>query len=78
MEGDISLSLSLSLSLTYGNSLYSSTFPGGRVATAIVNATAPSPRIRLRIVDREGNDINGARLGEELYLRLDLDDDSEC
>ncbi|XP_050719660.1 uncharacterized protein LOC127000252 isoform X2 [Eriocheir sinensis] len=52
------------------------TFPGGGVATAIVNATAPSPRIRLRIVDRSGNDINGARLGEELYLRLDLDDDS--
>ncbi|XP_064087392.1 uncharacterized protein LOC135202055 [Macrobrachium nipponense] len=46
------------------------------VATAIVNATAPSPRIRLRIVDRTGKDINGARLGEELYLRLDLDDDS--
>ncbi|KAK4308028.1 hypothetical protein Pmani_020258 [Petrolisthes manimaculis] len=48
----------------------------GGVATAIVNATAPSPRIRLRIVDRLGRDINGARLGEELYLRLDLDDDS--
>ncbi|KAK7075736.1 hypothetical protein SK128_014511 [Halocaridina rubra] len=46
------------------------------VATAIVNATAPSPRIRLRIVDRAGRDINGARLGEELYLRLELDDDS--
>ncbi|KAK8385545.1 hypothetical protein O3P69_016373 [Scylla paramamosain] len=58
------------------NFIVDSTFPGGRVATAIVNATAPSPRIRLRIVDREGNDINGARLGEELYLRLDLDDDS--
>ncbi|XP_037803568.1 uncharacterized protein LOC119597980 [Penaeus monodon] len=46
------------------------------VATAIVNATAPSPRIRLRIVDRLGRDINGARLGEELFLRLELDDDS--
>ncbi|XP_071520975.1 uncharacterized protein [Panulirus ornatus] len=51
-------------------------FPSGGVATAIVNATAPSPRIRLRIVDRAGNDINGARLGEELYLRLELDSDS--
>lgn len=56
-----------------------SNFGGGNggVATAIVNATAPSPRIRLRIVDRQGRDINGARLGEELYLRLDLDDDSK-
>ncbi|XP_069173940.1 uncharacterized protein [Procambarus clarkii] len=51
-------------------------FPGSGVATAIVNATAPTPRIRLRIVDRDGNDITGARLGEELYLRLELDSDS--
>nr|XP_053643380.1 uncharacterized protein LOC128696261 isoform X1 [Cherax quadricarinatus] len=51
-------------------------FPGGGVATGIVNATAPTPRIRLRIVDREGNDIIGARLGEELYLRLELDSES--
>ncbi|CAL4171609.1 unnamed protein product, partial [Meganyctiphanes norvegica] len=48
----------------------------GGVATAIVNATAPSPRIRLRIVDRNGIDINGASIGEELYLRLDLDANS--
>ncbi|KAG7156467.1 Cuticlin-1-like 2 [Homarus americanus] len=58
------------------NFIVDSNYPGGGVATAIVNATAPTPRIRLRIVDRDGNDINGARLGEELYLRLDLDSDS--
>jgi hypothetical protein len=41
-----------------------------------VNATAPSPNIRLRITDRQGVDITGARLGDELYLRIELDDDS--
>ena len=43
--------------------------------TSIVNATAPSPNIRLRITDKEGQDITGARLGDELYLRIELDDD---
>ncbi|KAL7645704.1 UNVERIFIED_CONTAM: hypothetical protein RMT77_002581 [Armadillidium vulgare] len=48
----------------------------GAVATAVVNATAPSPKIRLRIVDRDGNDVSGVKLGDELYLRLDLDEES--
>lgn len=43
--------------------------------TSIVNATAPSPNIRLRITDKEGQDITGARLGDELYLRIEMDDD---
>lgn len=43
--------------------------------TSIVNATAPSPNIRLRITDKEGQDITGARLGDELFLRIELDDD---
>ncbi|UXI17490.1 hypothetical protein NH340_JMT03433 [Sarcoptes scabiei] len=43
--------------------------------TSIVNATAPSPNIRLRITDKEGKDITGARLGDELYLRIEMDDD---
>lgn len=49
----------------------------GAVATAVVNATAPSPQIRLRIVDGDGKDVSGVKLGDELYLRLDLDDDSK-
>lgn len=49
----------------------------GAVATAVVNATAPSPKIRLRIVDRDGNDVSGVKLGDELYLRLDLDEESK-
>lgn len=30
----------------------------------------------MRITDAAGADITGARLGEELYLRIELDDDS--
>ncbi|CAG2112468.1 unnamed protein product, partial [Medioppia subpectinata] len=44
--------------------------------TAIVNATAPSPNIRLRITDAQGLDITGARLGDELYMRIEMDDDA--
>ena len=41
-----------------------------------MNTTAPSPNIRLRITDAEGQDVTGARLGDELHLRIELDDDS--
>ena len=47
------------------------------VATAIVNATAASPTIRLRITDAQGRDIVGAKLGEKIYLRVEMDNDSE-
>lgn len=43
----------------------------------VVNATAPSPNVRLRITDRNGADVAGARLGDELFLRIEMDDDSE-
>lgn len=46
------------------------------VQAGTVNATAPSPNIRLRITDRNGADIIGAKLGDELYLRIEIDDDS--
>ncbi|XP_042145261.1 uncharacterized protein LOC8034991 [Ixodes scapularis] len=42
----------------------------------VVNATAPSPNVRLRITDRSGADVAGARLGDELFLRIEMDDDS--
>ncbi|RWS22945.1 uncharacterized protein B4U80_07016 [Leptotrombidium deliense] len=47
-----------------------------QLGTAIVNASATSPNIKLRITDREGLDITGARLGEELFLRIDMENDS--
>ncbi|OQR76053.1 hypothetical protein BIW11_08016, partial [Tropilaelaps mercedesae] len=46
------------------------------VQAGTVNATAASPNIRLRITDRSGADIIGAKLGDELYLRIEIDDDS--
>ncbi|KAH7970771.1 hypothetical protein HPB49_015441 [Dermacentor silvarum] len=53
----------------------------GGVGTAsrvpgVVNATAPSPNVRLRITDRAGVDVAGAKLGDELFLRIEMDDDS--
>ncbi|EEC13106.1 hypothetical protein IscW_ISCW020640 [Ixodes scapularis] len=42
----------------------------------VVNATAPSPNVRLRITDRSGADVAGARLGDELFLRIEMDDDT--
>jgi len=44
--------------------------------TSIVNSTAPSPQVVLRITDAEGNDISGTRLGEALFLRIELDGDT--
>ena len=46
------------------------------IPTSIVNATAPSPSVILRIVDENGNDISGTRLGQALFIRIELDGDS--
>mgnify|MGYP001340360420 FL=1 len=43
------------------------------IPTSIVNATAPSPSVILRIVDENGNDISGTRLGQALFIRIELD-----
>lgn len=45
-------------------------------ATAVVNATAPTPNIRLRITDANGTDITGTRIGEPLFFRIEIDEDS--
>ncbi|XP_074598683.1 uncharacterized protein LOC141853293 isoform X2 [Brevipalpus obovatus] len=50
--------------------------PTDILGSAVVNATAPTPNIKLRITDKDGRDIHGARLGEELYLRIDMENDS--
>jgi len=49
------------------------TFGNATVPTSIVNATAPSPSVVLRIVDSEGRDIAGTRLGQPLFIRIELD-----
>ena len=47
--------------------IFSSTVP-----TSIVNATAPEPSVILRIVDENGDDISGTRLGQALYIRIEI------
>ena len=42
----------------------------------MVNATAPSPGVRLRITTSSGEDISGTRLGEKLFLRIEMDQES--
>ena len=44
--------------------------------TSVVNGTAPQPKVLLRIVNAEGNDITGTKLGEPLFLRIELDGES--
>ena len=45
----------------------------GGAPGSVVNATAPSPGVRLRITDTAGRDVAGTRLGEKLQLRVELD-----
>lgn len=44
--------------------------------TALVNGTSHAPKIKLRITDRRGGDVSGAKLGDELVLRVEADADS--
>ncbi len=46
------------------------------IPTSVVNGTAPQPRVLLRIVNENGDDIQGTKLGEALFLRIELDGDS--
>ncbi len=46
------------------------------IPTSVVNGTAPQPRVLLRIVDEQGGDIQGTKLGEPLFLRIELDGES--
>ncbi|KAK4336805.1 hypothetical protein RND71_044027 [Anisodus tanguticus] len=40
--------------------------------STVVNASATSPEIRLRITDSSGQDVQGTKLGEQLQLRIEL------
>ena len=41
--------------------------------SSILNNTAPAPGVRLRIVTGTGEDISGTKLGEKLFLRIEID-----
>ena len=57
--------------------IHYSSFSVEPAVTAVVNATAPTPNIRLRITDANGTDITGTRIGEPLYFRIEIDEDSK-
>lgn len=72
--------IKLYCSLEEVNKTISKTFrvmPGGEsTVTAVVNATAPTPNISLRITDGNGTDVRSTRIGEDLYFRIEIDEDS--
>ena len=51
--------------------------PGGAPApstpSSVLNNTAPAPGVRLRITTSTGEDISGTKLGEKLFLRIEID-----
>ena len=49
---------------------------GGLAPSSILNATASSPGVRLRITSDTGQDVAGTRIGERLFLRVDMEDSS--
>lgn len=50
----------------------------GEPATTLVNGSAPAAQVQLRITDANGNDVMGARLGQQLQLRIERSDASEA
>ena len=50
---------------------------GGRLPpSSILNATASSPGVRLRITSDTGQDVAGTRIGERLFLRVEMEEGS--
>eukprot|EP00090_Calanus_glacialis_P030487 TRINITY_DN4919_c0_g1_i2.p1 TRINITY_DN4919_c0_g1~~TRINITY_DN4919_c0_g1_i2.p1 ORF type:complete len:480 (-),score=142.94 TRINITY_DN4919_c0_g1_i2:269-1708(-) len=65
--------------VTNGYDVLADTIDGGtQISTpsSILNSTAPSPGVRLRITTSTGEDISGTRLGEKLFLRIEMDRES--
>lgn len=47
------------------------------IATSVINATAKSPAVILKILDRNGNDVSGVSLGDELYFKVEVEPNSK-
>ena len=65
--------------VTNNYDVLSDTVDGGfgiSTPSTVVNATAASPGVRLRIVTENGEDISGTRLGEKLFLTIEMDQDA--
>ena len=48
----------------------------GQPPPSVLNGTAETPAVRLRITTDLGQDVTGTRLGEKLFLRIEMDSDS--
>jgi len=50
----------------------------GKITTpsSVLNNTAPAPGVRLRITTSTGEDISGTKLGQKLFLRIEMDTES--
>ncbi|XP_076358700.1 uncharacterized protein LOC143251174 [Tachypleus tridentatus] len=44
----------------------------GEIYTSWIADTAPTPEVRLRIIDIKGNDVTSAKIGDELFLLIQL------
>ena len=65
--------------ITNGYDVIPDGIDGGTVIStpsSVLNNTAPAPGVRLRITTGTGEDISGTRLGEKLFLRIEIDRDS--
>lgn len=48
------------------------------IATSVINATAKTPAVVLKILDRNGHDVSGVSLGDELYFKVEMEPNSAC
>jgi hypothetical protein len=65
--------------VTNGYDVLADTIDGGtKISTpsSILNNTAPAPGVRLRITTATGEDISGTKLGQKLFLRIEMDTES--
>jgi len=65
--------------VTNGYDVLADTIDGGSklsTPSSILNNTAPAPGVRLRITTATGEDISGTKLGQKLFLRIEMDTES--
>jgi len=63
--------------VTNGYDVITDTIDGlGPSPVSILNATAATPAVRLRITSENGEDISGTRIGEKLLLKIELAEES--
>ena len=75
---DIIAKYLMKTSLASPHGLYYSSVDGGpaQPPPSVLNGTAETPAVRLRITTARGEDVTGTRLGEKLFLRIEMDSDS--